>query len=83
MYLLRRLVCKYKQCFKASELIDWLLNVEVIRSREEGLVYCNHLVQGRVIRNVGSSQDFQDTSLLYTFLPSPSTNVPFDGSNSF
>lgn len=79
----RCLFRKYKQCFKASELLDWLLSVEVVRARDEAVSYCNHLVQGRVIRNFGNSQVFKDSSLLYTFLPPPSDAVPFDGSDSF
>ncbi|XP_026292072.2 integral membrane protein GPR155 isoform X1 [Frankliniella occidentalis] len=73
----------YASCFKASELIDWLVNMEVVRTREEGIAYCCHLVQGRVIRNFGNVNNFQDTPVLYTFLPSTSNNVPFDGSDSF
>lgn len=79
----RWLFRKYSQCFKASELIDWLLSADIVKNREEGVAYCNHLVQGRVIRNLGDSQHFQDAPLLYTFLPSPPTNVPFEGSDSF
>ena len=54
---------------RGSQLVDWLLEVGLVRDRIGGQEYGRHLVKGRVIRHVDSHLDFYDDLFLYTFAP--------------
>ena len=51
-------------------MVDWLLEVGLVRDRDGGQEYARHLVKGRVIRHVDNYLDFYDDStFFYTFTP--------------
>ena len=54
---------------RGSQLVDWLLEVGLVRDRIGGQEYGRHLVKGRVIRHVDNHLDFYDDLFLYTFAP--------------
>ena len=55
--------------FRGAELVDWLLEVGLVKDRNEGVVYGKHLVRGRVIRHIDNYLDFYDDCFVYTFEP--------------
>ncbi|XP_063232647.1 lysosomal cholesterol signaling protein isoform X2 [Bacillus rossius redtenbacheri] len=57
----------YKDVFKGTELVDWLVLVGLARERAEAVQYASQLLDGRVIRHVHNLHHFLDSSLLYTF----------------
>lgn len=63
----RHRLTNYKAAFRGSDLVDWLLEVDLARDRQDAVTYARHLVKGRVIRHVDNYLDFYDDNFLYTF----------------
>lgn len=59
----------HKAVFRACELVDWLIEADLVSSRQDGVKYGRHLIKGRVIRHIDNYLDFYDDNFLYTFLP--------------
>lgn len=63
----RRLLKVYKGVFSGSDLVNWLLEVGIVNSREEAVRYGRCLLESRVLQHVDSTHHFYDQNLLYTF----------------
>ena len=59
---------KYESVFTGSELVDWLIERELVNSREEGIEYGHSLMLGRVIAHVSNEHYFHDEAYFYKFL---------------
>ncbi|XP_049954684.1 integral membrane protein GPR155 [Schistocerca serialis cubense] len=57
----------YREVFKGSALVTWLIEAGLARDRQEAVQYATDLLQGRVIRHINDLHHFHDQSLLYTF----------------
>ncbi|XP_072752130.1 lysosomal cholesterol signaling protein [Anoplolepis gracilipes] len=63
----RRLLKVYKGVFSGSDLVNWLLEVGIVNSREEAVRYGRCLLESRVLQHVDGTHHFNDQNLLYTF----------------
>lgn len=63
----RRLLKVYKGVFSGSDLVNWLLEVGIVNSREEAVRYGRCLLESRVLQHVDGTHHFYDQNLLYTF----------------
>ena len=59
---------KYESVFSGSELVDWLIERELVNSREEAVEYGHSLMLGRVIAHVTNEHYFHDENYFYKFL---------------
>ena len=59
---------KYESVFSGSELVDWLIARELVKSRDEAVDYGQSLLLGRVITHVTSEHNFHDDNYFYKFL---------------
>lgn len=59
----------YKQCFVASEMIDWLIANLRLRSRPDAVELANKLVACGAIRHVVITQPVRDAYLFFEFTP--------------
>jgi hypothetical protein len=57
----------YQNVFNGSQLIDWLLSQNLVKSRQEGLELGRKLIFGRVITHVSHKRNFYDGFHLYKF----------------
>ncbi|XP_029156528.1 integral membrane protein GPR155 [Nylanderia fulva] len=63
----RRLLKVYKGVFSGSDLVNWLLEVGIVSSREDAVQYGRCLLESRVLQHVDGTHHFYDQNLLYTF----------------
>ena len=63
-YLLR----VYESVFTGSDLVDWLLEKNVVKTREDAVQYGYSLLQGRVLAHVSEEHYFHDEPYFYRFL---------------
>ncbi|EFN74449.1 Integral membrane protein GPR155 [Camponotus floridanus] len=63
----RRLLKVYKGVFSGSDLVNWLLEVGIVDSREEAVRYGRCLLDSRVLQHVDGTHHFYDQNFLYTF----------------
>lgn len=63
----RRLLRVYKGAFTGTDLVDWLLESNVARTRDEAVRYGRSLLESRVLQHIDGTQHFLDQSILYTF----------------
>lgn len=63
----RRLLKVYKGVFSGSDLVNWLLEVGIVNSREEAVRYGRCLLDSRVLQHVDGTHHFYDQNFLYTF----------------
>lgn len=57
----------YRNVFRGSCLVRWLLNCGLAKDEAEAVQYGRHLLEGRLIAHVNNAHHFTDSSLLYTF----------------
>ncbi|XP_062313839.1 lysosomal cholesterol signaling protein isoform X1 [Osmerus eperlanus] len=53
--------------FLGSELVEWLLQVGLVRDRGEAALYGARLQQGGLLQHITQEHDFQDDGLYYRF----------------
>ncbi|XP_014293866.1 lysosomal cholesterol signaling protein isoform X2 [Halyomorpha halys] len=60
---------EFVQCFTGEDLVSWLLGEGLVKDREEGIVYGNHLLAGRLIRRLAGpiGLQFSDDAALFSF----------------
>lgn len=60
---------EFVQCFTGEDLVSWLLGEGLVKDREEGIVYGNHLLAGRLIRRLAGpiALQFSDDGSLFSF----------------
>ena len=58
----------YESVFTGAELVDWLVEQEVVTTREEGVDYAHSLMLGRVLAHVAEEHYFHDSSYFYRFI---------------
>ena len=58
----------YESVFTGSVFVDWLLEKEVVKTREEAVEYGDSLMLGRVIAHVANEHYFHDEQYFYKFL---------------
>lgn len=63
----RRLLKVYKGVFSGSDLVNWLLEVGIVNTREDAVQYGRCLLESRVLQHVDGTHHFCDQNLLYTF----------------
>lgn len=63
----RRLLKVHKGVFSGSDLVNWLLEVGIVNSREEAVQYGRCLLDSRVLQHVDGTHHFYDQNFLYTF----------------
>lgn len=63
----RRLLRVYRGVFSGTDLVNWLLEVGIVTSREDAVRYGRCLLESRVLQHVDGTQHFYDQNLLYTF----------------
>ena len=68
LQLFRYYLKKYESVFSGSEFVDWLLERELVSSREEAVEYGHSLLLGRVIAHVANEHYFHDDNYFYRFL---------------
>lgn len=54
--------------FTGSGLVDWLLEQDLVASREEGVEYGHALMLGRVLTHVVEEHYFHDSGYFYQFV---------------
>ena len=59
---------KYESVFSGNEFVDWLIERELVSSREEAVEYGHSLMLGRVIAHVANEHYFHDDNYFYKFL---------------
>ncbi len=59
----------YQDVFTGGELIDWLLDVGLIKERSEGVLYGRKLLEGSVIEHVTNKHHFLDMTYFYRSVP--------------
>ena len=59
---------RYASVFTGSEFVDWLIERELVRSREEAVEYGHSLMLGRVIAHVSNEHYFHDDQYFYNFV---------------
>eukprot|EP00041_Stephanoeca_diplocostata_P013103 m.225874 g.225874 ORF g.225874 m.225874 type:complete len:951 (-) comp19218_c0_seq1:159-3011(-) len=69
---------RYRQVFKGSEAIDWLVQSEAVGSRMEAVQHCELLIAGNVLRSaIDDTVDFKDSNrAIYRFV---ADDNPCDG----
>jgi hypothetical protein len=60
---------RHEAAFYGSELVSWLVEFGLARTRQDAESLGRHLLRGRVIRHVDDHLDFYDGRFVYTFLP--------------
>ncbi|XP_011168047.1 integral membrane protein GPR155 [Solenopsis invicta] len=63
----RRLLKVYRGVFSGTDLVNWLLEVGIVNSREDAVRYGRCLLESRVLQHVDGTHHFCDQNLLYTF----------------
>lgn len=63
----RRLLRVYRGVFSGRDLINWLLEVGIVNSREDAVRYGRCLLESRVLQHVDGTHHFYDENFLYTF----------------
>lgn len=63
--------CAELDVFKGRDLVDWLIQSGLAADRKFARGYATHLLQGHVIKSVGKTPHFLDTSCFYQFLNLP------------
>ncbi|CAG5133093.1 unnamed protein product, partial [Candidula unifasciata] len=58
---------KHKKCFIARDLIDWLLKMHHVQSRDEAVCALQILKQHGVFHHVSDEQEFKDQNWFYRF----------------
>ena len=53
--------------FLGSELVEWLLQVGLVRDRGEATLYGARLQQGGLLQHITQEHGFQDDGLYYRF----------------
>ncbi len=54
--------------FTGSDLVDWLLERNIVETREEAVQYGHSLMLGRVLAHVTQEHYFHDEPYFYRFL---------------
>ena len=54
--------------FTGSDMVDWLLEKQLVSTREEAIEYGHSLMLGRVIAHVSNEHYFHDEGYFYKFL---------------
>ena len=60
---------RHHAAFYGFELVTWLVEFGLARTRQDAESLGRHLIRGRVIRHVDDHLDFYDGRFVYTFLP--------------
>lgn len=63
------LIRRHHASFYGFELVTWLVEFGLARTRQDAESLGRHLIRGRVIRHVDDHLDFYDGRFVYTFLP--------------
>lgn len=63
----RRLLRVYNGVFSGTDLVNWLLEVGIVNSREDAVRYGRCLLESRVLQHIDGTHHFCDQNLLYTF----------------
>ncbi|KAK0178661.1 hypothetical protein PV327_007533 [Microctonus hyperodae] len=63
----RRLLKVYEGVFSGCDLVNWLLEAQIARNRDEAVQYGRCLIESRVLHHINGTHHFQDKDILYTF----------------
>ena len=69
IYLIRYHLRTYEDVFTGTELVDWLLNKQLVNTREDAVSYGDILLQGQVIEHVRQEHYFHDENYFYQIKP--------------
>lgn len=56
----------YKDAFYGSTFVKWLIRVGLAHDQREAVSYANHLIDGKVLRNVSNILYFDDKQVIFT-----------------
>eukprot|EP01113_Clastostelium_recurvatum_P024750 TRINITY_DN2956_c0_g3_i1.p1 TRINITY_DN2956_c0_g3~~TRINITY_DN2956_c0_g3_i1.p1 ORF type:complete len:1621 (+),score=302.44 TRINITY_DN2956_c0_g3_i1:34-4896(+) len=70
----KRSLRSYKQCFVGSEAVDVVMKRAKVQSRSEAVAIMQSLLQKGRVRHVGDKPQFSDSSSLYRFVDSASSD---------
>lgn len=57
----------YKAVFRGKDLIDWIIEADLVSTRQDGVDFGRNLIKGRILRHIDNYLDFYDDNFLYTF----------------
>mmetsp|Transcript_25744 Transcript_25744/g.64641 ORF Transcript_25744/g.64641 Transcript_25744/m.64641 type:complete len:210 (+) Transcript_25744:29-658(+) len=58
---------RYRECFVASDMVSWLVSYQVVKTREEAVIYAQRLQQLGILEHVVDSKPFEDGVFYYRF----------------
>ena len=65
VYSIRYHLRTYEDVFTGTELVDWLINKQLVNSREDAVSYGEILLKGQVIEHVLQEHYFHDENYFY------------------